>query len=82
MSDFSARKARLDAARADSPCVDICQLDVATGYCIGCARTGEEIGAWSGMSTDERRAVLDALPGRWTHLGARPDNRAGGRHKK
>jgi len=82
MSDFSARKARLDAARADSPCVDICQLDATTGYCIGCARTGEEIGAWSGMSTDERRAVLNALPGRWTHLGARPDNRAGGRHKK
>jgi len=70
MSDFSARKARLDAARAESPCVDICQLDPASGYCIGCARTGEEIGAWSGMSTDERRAVLDALPERLAALGA------------
>jgi len=77
MSDFSARKARLDAARADSPCVDICQLDAATGYCVGCARTGEEIGAWSGMSTDERRAVLDALPGRWTQMrrSAQDDDR-------
>jgi len=70
MSDFSARKARLEVARADSPCVDICQIDAATGYCIGCARTGEEIGAWSGMSAVERKAVLDALPERLATLSA------------
>ncbi len=71
MSDFSDRKARLDSARADSPCIDICQLDAATGYCIGCARTGEEIGGWLGMSAEARQAVLDALPLRRAALGAK-----------
>ncbi len=60
----------LEAARATSPCIGICQLDAASGYCVGCARTGAEIGGWAGMTDAERRAVLDALPGRWRALGA------------
>jgi len=59
----------LEAARATSPCVGICQLDAASGYCVGCARTGAEIGGWAGMSDGERQAVLDALPERWAALG-------------
>ncbi|MEM8878798.1 MAG: DUF1289 domain-containing protein, partial [Pseudomonadota bacterium] len=29
-----------------SPCVGLCRLDEATGYCLGCARTGDEIADW------------------------------------
>ena len=51
-----------------SPCNRVCTIDPDTGYCIGCARTLDEISAW-GMITDaERRRIVDALPGR---LGAR-----------
>lgn len=45
-----------------SPCIGVCTLDAA-GYCIGCLRTGDEIGAWLSYS-DQQRAHLvnDILP--------------------
>lgn len=47
-----------------SPCVGLCKLDDRTGQCLGCARTGDEIGRWSGMSEAERDAVWELLPAR------------------
>lgn len=47
-----------------SPCVGICKLDEKSGVCLGCARTGDEIGRWSGMSEAERDAVWSKLPAR------------------
>lgn len=41
-----------------SPCIGVCRLDAAGGHCIGCLRTVEEIGAWSGMDAAARAAVL------------------------
>lgn len=47
-----------------TPCVGICRLD-ARGYCVGCRRTGEEIGHWREMSETERRYWMDVvLPAR------------------
>lgn len=54
-----------------SPCVGICNLDQASGYCLGCARTGDEIGRWSAMSEAQRDAVWDRLPGRHEALSIR-----------
>lgn len=39
-----------------SPCRDICQLD-AGGVCIGCGRTGIEIGEWTQASAERRRQI-------------------------
>jgi predicted Fe-S protein YdhL (DUF1289 family) len=50
----------------DSPCVDICEIDGATGYCKGCFRTLREISTWSRLSPRQRRDVLDVLPRRRT----------------
>ncbi len=47
-----------------SPCVKICRMDAATGYCEGCGRTLEEIASWSAYSADEKRSVLAQLPAR------------------
>ena len=47
-----------------SPCVKICVIDTLTGWCVGCGRTGAEIGAWVTMSDDEKRLLLAALPAR------------------
>ncbi|MEE2716422.1 MAG: DUF1289 domain-containing protein [SAR324 cluster bacterium] len=33
-------------------------------HCLGCLRTLEEIGRWSAMSDEERRAVMAQLPQR------------------
>lgn len=54
-----------------SPCVGICKLDDATGYCLGCARTGDEIGRWSGMGEAQRDAVWAKLPSRHETLAIR-----------
>jgi hypothetical protein len=35
-----------------------------TALCEGCLRTLDEIAAWSGLSPDEKRAVLARLPAR------------------
>ena len=48
----------------ETPCVNICRLDDATGTCVGCGRTVAEIAGWTGMSDRERRAIMAALPDR------------------
>lgn len=41
-----------------SPCIAVCQIDDATGYCLGCYRDVDEIREWLIMSGDEKRVVL------------------------
>ncbi len=59
-----------------SPCINICRMDAATGWCHGCQRTLQEIAAWSGLADADKRAVWQALPARrevW--LGLHPELR-------
>ena len=44
-----------------SPCINVCRMDAATGWCEGCRRTLAEIAAWSGLSDEQKRAVWQAL---------------------
>jgi uncharacterized protein len=46
--------------RPPSPCINVCALDAA-GYCIGCLRTGAEIGRWMSMSAREQWQLLAVL---------------------
>ncbi|SPL65151.1 CblX, a non-orthologous displasment for Alpha-ribazole-5'-phosphate phosphatase [Ochrobactrum soli] len=39
-------------------------MDAETGFCLGCARTLDEITRWSGMSAEEQITVLSLLPDR------------------
>jgi uncharacterized protein len=48
-------------SRLDSPCVKVCVLDPALGLCLGCGRTGEEIGGWLRYTDKERQAVRAKL---------------------
>jgi predicted Fe-S protein YdhL (DUF1289 family) len=48
----------------ETPCIDVCEMDEATGLCRGCGRTIDEIARWSGMSPEERRGIMAALPAR------------------
>ena len=48
----------------ESPCVLTCVVDGRSGLCFGCKRTLPEIGRWSRMTPQERRAIMDALPSR------------------
>ena len=62
----------------ETPCVKICVVEPETGFCIGCGRTRDEIGAWLDMSSGERRAVMVGLPERVENL-TRSKSRRGGR---
>ncbi len=56
----------------ESPCILVCAIDINTGYCFGCGRTREEIGAWSVMSPESRRNIMADLPGRLETVERRP----------
>ena len=50
--------------RIESPCVNICEIDEASGLCAGCARTIDEIVGWSSGTPEWRAAVMAELPRR------------------
>ncbi|MGH7006255.1 MAG: DUF1289 domain-containing protein [Alphaproteobacteria bacterium] len=56
----------------ESPCILVCAIDARTGFCFGCGRTREEIGAWTIMTPDSRRSIMAALPERLETVERRP----------
>ena len=44
-----------------SPCINICKMDAASGLCIGCYRTLDEIAAWSRLDDTARTRILAAV---------------------
>jgi predicted Fe-S protein YdhL (DUF1289 family) len=63
----------------ETPCVKICVIEPETGFCIGCGRTRMEIASWIGITPEERRSVMDALPERVATLTLRKTRRGGRR---
>ncbi|MDX1401888.1 MAG: DUF1289 domain-containing protein [Kiloniellales bacterium] len=72
---ITERRARRRAARrgikrfepdtsVPSPCISVCQVDNATGFCIGCHRNIDEIRDWMIMSADEKHQVLKNIEDR------------------
>lgn len=53
-----------------TPCIQVCELDE-EGRCIGCARTAQEIAAWTRYDEATRRAIMDELPARRSAAEAR-----------
>lgn len=47
-----------------TPCILVCVIDARTGYCFGCGRTGDEIGAWTAYSDAQRAEIMAGLPER------------------
>jgi predicted Fe-S protein YdhL (DUF1289 family) len=62
----------------ESPCIKICQIHPGERIGVGCYRTIQEIGTWSMMSPEERRAVMSDLPTR----AGRIKQRRGGRRAR
>ena len=60
----------------ESPCIQICVVHPVERICTGCYRSIDEISRWSGMSRDERVAVIDDLPKRVPQLTKRRGGRA------
>lgn len=47
-----------------SPCNRICRIDEASGWCIGCRRTIEEIKDWPMLSAKGKAELLSRLEAR------------------
>ena len=45
----------------DSPCIDICTMDEASGLCAGCWRSLGEIAAWSRLTPSERHGIMKII---------------------
>jgi predicted Fe-S protein YdhL (DUF1289 family) len=48
-----------------SPCVGVCTLDPVSHFCIGCARTIEEIAEWPRLGAEEKHRIVAQLPARF-----------------
>jgi predicted Fe-S protein YdhL (DUF1289 family) len=59
-----ADRLRLLASGPPSPCISVCQMDDATGWCLGCKRTIDEIGRWQLMEEAERQKIASELKAR------------------
>ena len=56
-----------------SPCISVCTMDEATGWCAGFLRTLDEIAVWSLLDEADKRAVWVELSQRrveWRRLRA------------
>ena len=58
------------ATEVPSPCISICRMNVKTGLCEGCFRTGDEIAAWSGADNGSKRATWKVIAQRMASLKA------------
>ena len=61
------------APAVPSPCIGICRMHDATGWCEGCLRTLAEIAGWGQLPDPAKRLVLQQLPARRLVWRRRPD---------
>jgi uncharacterized protein len=54
----------MNSSPAPSPCVNICVMDEATGWCTGCFRTIDEIVAWGTARNIDKWSILESLEAR------------------
>ncbi|MBH9575415.1 DUF1289 domain-containing protein [Inhella sp. 1Y17] len=55
-----------------SPCINVCKMDAAGRFCLGCARRIDEIAGWGQASEARKREIWQQLPARRAALGLKP----------
>ena len=51
-----------------TPCIKVCMVDGASGFCLGCHRTLPEIARWGALTDAERAEITLALPARRSRI--------------
>ena len=59
----------------ESPCVKLCVVHPEARICVGCYRSIDEIGSWSRLTPEARRAIMAELPARASTLTKRRGGR-------
>jgi predicted Fe-S protein YdhL (DUF1289 family) len=63
IQELIAERAREVRAMADgkamlpSPCISVCRMDEASGFCVGCMRTLDEIAGWGMLDNRAKREI-------------------------
>ncbi len=65
----AALKAETATAPVPTPCIGVCQIDERSGWCRGCGRNADEVGAWQSAGERYKQGVWDELPSRRVALG-------------
>ena len=47
-----------------SPCIGVCELDLQSGLCVGCLRTGQEIATWSQINNKKAMEIMEETKNR------------------
>lgn len=61
MSSPSGQPPASATAAVPSPCVSVCRIDPASGWCEGCYRTIDEIAGWGELDDVEKLGVWSEL---------------------
>lgn len=61
MSSGKQSMSDMQQQEVPSPCIGVCSIDEASGYCAGCYRTVDEIKAWLDMSVQSQLALVNEL---------------------
>ena len=61
MFSSSSQLSGAATATVPSPCISVCRIDPATGWCEGCYRTIDEIAHWGVLDDGEKLGVLAEL---------------------
>ena len=51
-----------------TPCIKVCAVDGASGLCLGCLRSLQEIAEWSRLGDERRAEIMAELPARVDRL--------------
>ena len=49
----------LETTQIESPCIGVCSMDAATGFCQGCYRTLDEIKQWWDLDNTQKQVIVD-----------------------
>ncbi len=63
-----AHEIRAQTIDLPSPCISVCRMNTAGGWCEGCFRTRDEIASWSQASDSGKRAVWTLIEQRMAAL--------------
>ena len=72
----------MSATVIETPCIRVCVVDFDTRLCIGCGRSGDEIGGWLAMTAEQRKAVMAELPARLKAMTAERRRKGGARARR
>jgi len=61
MSSPASLSSDVHSGAVPSPCISVCRIDPASGWCEGCWRTIDEIAHWGVLDDDEKLAVCAEL---------------------